>query len=96
MRAAIVAPATGGELEATLGSLTAEGYEVGESTLVRAPAGFSADAPRVELLRFTVMHAIKKTEPVPPEFYSDAFVEWCMEGFAGARPLVEWLVDNVG
>jgi uncharacterized protein (TIGR02453 family) len=96
MRAAIVASASGGKLESILGGLTAVGYEVGESTLVRAPSGFSADAPRVELLRYTMMHAIRKTEPVPQEFYSEAFVDWCMEGFAGVRPLVDWLVDNVG
>lgn len=96
MRSAIVASASGGKLEGILGGLKAVGHEIGESTLARGPAGFSADAPRAELLRYTVMHAITKTEPVPPEFYGPEFVDWCMERFLTVRPLIDWLVDNVG
>ena len=96
MRSAIVASASGGKIDGVLGGLRAVGYEVGESTLTRVPAGFSADAPRAELLRYTVMHAITKVEPVPPEFYSEAFVDWCMERFLEVRPMVDWLVENVG
>ena len=66
-----------------------------ESTLVRTPAGFSADAPRADLLRYTLLHAIAKVEPVPPEFYSAAFVDWYMERFVQTKPLVDWLIDNV-
>ena len=50
LRAAIVAPATGEEFERILGGLEADGYEIGEQGLKRVPAGFSADAPRAELL----------------------------------------------
>jgi uncharacterized protein (TIGR02453 family) len=96
LRGAIVAPASGGELQALLGSLATDGYEVGEATLKRVPAGFSADAPRAELLRYTVVHAIKKFEPAPVEFESAAFVPWCMGRFERVKPLVDWLVQHVG
>ena len=96
LRSAIVAPASGGELETILSGLTDSGYELGESTLARVPAGFSADSPRAELLRFTVIHAIVKVQPVPAEFASAAFVDWCMARFVQVKPLVDWLVDNVG
>ena len=92
LRAAIVAPATGEEFERILGGLEADGYEIGEQGLKRVPAGFSADAPRAELLRLTVVHAILKVAP-PPEFESAAFVDWCMERFVRCKPLVDWLGD---
>ena len=96
LRAAIVAPATGIELESLLGSLTDDGYEIGEATIKRVPAGFSADSPRADLLRFTVVHAIEKVSPAPAEFESEALVAWCMERFVRCKPLVDWLVDNLG
>ena len=69
LRSAIVAPASGGELEATSRRADRCGLRDWASrTLARVPAGFSADSPRAELLRFTVMHAIVKVEPVPAEF----------------------------
>ena len=96
LRGAIVAPASGGEFERLLGELEADGYEIGEKGLARVPAGFSKDAPRADLLRLTVVHAIETVSPVPPEFESAAFAGWCMERFARVRPLVDWLVEYVG
>ncbi len=96
LRAAIVAPETGEELAAVIDGLRADGYSVGESTLARVPRGFAADAPRADLLRYTVVHAIEETEPVPPEFTTPAFVDWTLERFARVKPLVDWLADNLG
>ncbi|NTU71419.1 MAG: DUF2461 domain-containing protein [Coriobacteriia bacterium] len=95
LRAAIIAPATGEELAAMLDGLTAEGYELGDKTLARVPAGFSAESPRAELLKYTAVHAIEKTEPVPPEFAGPEFVDWCMERFLRTKPLVDWLADAI-
>ena len=89
-------PASGGEFERMLGELEADGYEIGERGLVRVPAGFSADAPRADLLRLTVVHAIETVTPAPPEFESAAFVDWCLARFVRVKPLVDWLVDNIG
>lgn len=96
LRGAIVAAASGGELERILRELQAAAYEIGESTLARVPAGFSADSPRADLLRYTVMHAIAKVSPVPAEFESAAFVGWCLERFVQVKPLVDWLAEHVG
>ena len=95
LRAAIVAPQSGEEFERMLGGLGAEGYEIGEQGLKRVPAGFPADAPRAELLRLTVVHAILRTEP-PVEFESGDFVDWCMVRFVRCKPLVDWLVEYIG
>lgn len=95
LRAAIVAPASGEEFERILGELAADGYEIGERGLKRVPAGFSADSPRADLLRLTVVHAIQRSEP-PKEFERAEYVEWCMERFVRCKPLVDWLVDHIG
>jgi len=96
LRSAIVAPATGEPFSAMLEGLEAGGFEIGERTIARVPAGFSADSPRADLLRLTAVHAIRKFSPIPPEFASAAFVDFCMEHFLETRPLVDWLVETVG
>jgi uncharacterized protein (TIGR02453 family) len=96
LRAGIVAPATGTELERILGELEAAGYEIGERTLARVPQGFSAHAPRADLLRLTMVHAILAVSPPPPEFGGPEFVEWSMAHFATVRPLVDWLAETIG
>lgn len=95
LRAAIVAPASGGEFERLLAEMEAGGFGVGEKTLARVPAGFSADAPRADLLRMTVVHAIQVVEPVPEAFFGPEFVDWCMERFVRTKPLVDWLVEHI-
>jgi len=96
LRSAIVAPASGEEFAELLAGLAADGFGIGEKTLARVPAGFSADAPRADLLRMTVVHAIEVVSPVPKEFFGPEFVDWSMERFLHTRPLVDWLVEHVG
>ena len=96
LRSAIVASASGEGLERILGELGSAGYEVGEATLARVPSGFSADSPRAELLRYTMVHALRRVSPEPPEFASAAFVGWCMEQFVAVKPLVDWLAETIG
>jgi len=94
LQAAIVAP-SGREFERMLRELEADGFEVGEQGLARVPVGFSADAPRADLLRMTVVHAIRHALP-PAEFTTPEFVDWCMERFLKTKPLVDWLAEHVG
>jgi len=96
LRSGIVAPASGEEFAALLGGLEATGHELAEATLARVPAGYAADAARADLLRLTVVHAIRVVNPVPPEFYGPEFVDWCMDRFTDTTPLVNWLVEHVG
>jgi uncharacterized protein (TIGR02453 family) len=95
-RSAVIDGVRGAALERILSGLTAEGFEVGESTLKRVPSGFSAQAPRAELLRYTWIHAIRKVSPPPPEFESEQFVAWCMDRFGQVKPLVDWLAETAG
>jgi len=79
-----------------LGDLTSAGFELGEPRLKRVPAGFSAQHPRAELLRFTELHALEKASPPPDEVFSPKFVDWCMQRFGQVKPLVDWLAEQLG
>jgi len=91
MRQAIAEEPSGGAIQAIVDGLREDGYYVGDEAYKRVPRGFAADHPRGELLRFGSLHAMKQDLPVPPEFYSDAFVGWCASQFSDFAPLVEWL-----
>jgi uncharacterized protein (TIGR02453 family) len=95
LRAGIIAPASGERFASILSDLEASGFEIGERTLARVPAGFPADSPRADLLRLTVVHAIRKVSPPPPEFASAAFVDWSMANFLRTKPLVDWLAETI-
>ncbi len=96
LRTAIVAEKTGGELaERSWPASRRTGTRLAIRRSRECPAGSAADHPRADLLRFTVLHAIEQTSPPPPEFTSEAFVDWCMERFLRTRPLVEWLSVNL-
>ncbi len=83
-------------LNALLDDLRHEGYRVGDQTLKRVPAGYSAQHPRAELLRFTNVNAIAEVSPPPAELESAAFVDWCMQRFTQTKPLVDWLAEQLG
>ena len=91
MREAIAADGTGRELVEIVTRLADAGYAIGDEAYKRVPAGYPADHPRADLLRFGSLHAMKAGLPVPPEFYSAAFVEWCTGYFSETAPLVNWL-----
>ena len=42
------------------------------------------------------MNAIAEVSPPPAELESAAFVDWCMERFTQAKPLVDWLAEELG
>jgi uncharacterized protein (TIGR02453 family) len=83
-------------LEQILADLSSEGYSIGDQTLKRVPAGFSAQHPRAELLRYTTVNAMAKISPPPAELETAAFVDWCMQHFTRTKPLVDWLAEEVG
>jgi uncharacterized protein (TIGR02453 family) len=84
-------------LDHILEDLRGAGYEISEPARKTVPKGFSAQQPRAELLKFgDHIHAIRPFSPPPAEFTSPAFVEWSMEQFALAKPLVDWLAEQLG
>ena len=94
-RLAVVSPERGPRLGAIVTAARDAGLEVGGAELKRLPAGFTAEGPAAELVRFKWLHAIRKVEPPPVELGSAAFVAWCMERFGEARPLVDWLAETI-
>jgi len=95
LRAAIAAEATGTELVAITRALSDAGYVIGDEAYKRVPVGYPPDHPRADLLRFGSLHAMKSDLPVPPEFFSAAFVDWCARQFRETKPLVDWLASVV-
>jgi uncharacterized protein (TIGR02453 family) len=94
-RAAVAEDGRGGELSRLLAEIRDAGYQVGDETRKRMPAGFSADHPRAALLRHTRLHALMRTEPPPKELLKTGFVDWCLERFAPVSGLVDWLASEL-
>ena len=96
-RSAVVDGLHGPWLEHILDDLRTAGFEVSEPTRKTVPKGFSAQQPRAELLKHTDhLHALRAFSPPPAEFTSPEFVAWTMGQFAQVKPLVDWLVEQLG
>jgi uncharacterized protein (TIGR02453 family) len=94
-RRAVADDVQGPRLQVEVDRLIAAGWAIRGETLTRVPAGYSADAERLELLRHKSLHAAKTWEPV----------EWLHErralhevrtAWRDLRTLNAWLADNVG
>lgn len=86
----------GEDLERIAVRAAADGIEVrGSSTLKTAPRGFSADHPRIGLLRYKGLVAWKQW-PVEP-WLGTAGTRQRVEAFLRAsQPLAGWLARHVG
>lgn len=98
-RAAVDDGATGAALAAIVAELTggpaARRYDVASPGLKTAPRGYPKDHPRVELLRAKSLAAIRHVEPTRWLGTKDAGPR-ILDLWRGTRPLVDWLVANVG
>ncbi len=95
-RQAVASEATGLELEQTITNLTKANIDVhGTDALKTAPKGYPRDHPRVELLRYRGLVAMKQW-PVAGWLGTSAAKTRIVEVFRAARPLCEWLEENVG
>lgn len=95
-RQAVVADSTGKALEAIIaklarGKISAEGRD----KLVRVPRGLPPDHPRAELLKYKGLIAWKRW-PVEPWLGQPAAKGKIVQFLRAARPLDEWLENNVG
>jgi uncharacterized protein (TIGR02453 family) len=86
----------GGELERIVAAIRGHGISVeGRDTLKTAPRGFTADHPRIELLRCKGLVAWKEW-PVEP-WLESATARGEVAGFLRtARPLSAWLAAHAG
>jgi uncharacterized protein (TIGR02453 family) len=94
-RRAVADDVQGPRLERELARLTAAGLQVGGDRLTRVPAGYSADSPRVELLKHKALHVSRHWEPADWLHERQASEE-VRNAWRELATLNTWLADNVG
>ncbi len=95
-RSAVAAEKTGSDLVAIVDRLTTDKVEVGgSSSLKRAPKGYPADHPRIELLRHKGLIAWRHW-PVAAWLGTAAAKRRVVEFLRAAAPLHAWLDEQVG
>src|ERR1700712_5102236 len=83
-------------LDALLPKLAAAGFPLGEGAPVKtAPRGRSADHPRIDLIRRTML-AVSHTFEPEPWFFDRELLDVVLEGFATIGRWNAWLAENVG
>lgn len=95
LRHAVANDATGAAVQALLDDLSAAGFEIGGSTLKRAPRGWSPDHPRIGLLRHTALTASRSWPPAAWMSTPDA-IDPVRETWRALAPLNDWLGRHVG
>jgi uncharacterized protein (TIGR02453 family) len=94
-RRAVADDVQGPRLQEEVDRLIAAGWAIRGETLTRVPAGYSADAERVELLRHKSLHAAKTWEPVE-WLHERRALDEVRTAWRDLRTLNAWLADNVG
>lgn len=95
LRRAVADDVTGSALDRAITKVTRAGFAIGGHQLVRLPAGYPADHPRADLLRFKTLTAHR-------EFGSPAWLATkrakteVAKALRSVAPLTEWLDANVG
>jgi uncharacterized protein (TIGR02453 family) len=96
LREAIAADASGRKLASIVATLRRKGYTVDtHESAAGAPRGFSADHPRLELLRMKDIHAGKMFGPSSAITTASA-VQHVRRACEDVAPLREWIHRNVG
>lgn len=90
-RAAVAEDLPGTELEKVVAAITADGPVVhGHGVLKSAPRGYSADHPRIELLRYKGITAWQQW-PVQPWLKTAAAKDRVVDFIRTSQPLNQWL-----
>jgi uncharacterized protein (TIGR02453 family) len=92
-RAAVDHDLTGGQLDALVSGLRAGGWDVTGDRLKTSPRGYSADHPRIELLRHRSLIA-GRSLGFEPVIHSPALLDEVRRDWRALRPLVDWLAAN--
>jgi hypothetical protein len=94
-RAAVDDPRRGAELERIVADRRAAGLQMAGPQLRSAPRGCSRDHPRIELLRFKGLAAMRHASPAEWSALPDALA--LVTGvWPAAAPLDDWLATHVG
>jgi uncharacterized protein (TIGR02453 family) len=95
LRRAVAEDVPGAALERAVAAVRAAGLDVGGDTLVRAPRGYPADHPRIELLRHRTLVASRHWTP-EPWLHTGAVLDRVRSAWRAVDPLLSWLDANVG
>jgi uncharacterized protein (TIGR02453 family) len=90
IREAIDDDRTGTELEELLAALEAQGFEQGGETLRTSPRGYSADHPRIALLRHKQL-MVGRSYGFEAEAIGPGLLDRVRGDWRATRPLVTWL-----
>lgn len=93
-RAAVVDDKRGAALERAIAAADKAGLSVGGATRAKVPRGMDPDHRRAKLLLHEGLWAGYEGR-VPKEAKTAKLVDWCVERFAGAAPVVRWLQSAV-
>jgi uncharacterized protein (TIGR02453 family) len=94
-RRAVADELQGPRLQEEIDRLAAAGWEIRGEKLTRVPAGYSADAERLDLLRHKSLHAAQSWEPAD-WLHDRRALERVRAAWQDLRTLNAWLADNVG
>jgi uncharacterized protein (TIGR02453 family) len=94
-RRAVADDVQGPRLQAEVDRLAAAGWAIDGERLVRVPAGFDADAPRLDLLKHKSMHASRSWEPAD-WLHTRRALDEVRDAWRDLTALNAWLDDNVG
>ncbi len=94
-RRAVADDVQGPRVQAEVDRLTAAGWEVRGEKLTRVPAGFSADADRLELLKHKSLAAGRTWEPAE-WLHTRRALDEVRSAWRDLTTLNTWLADNVG
>ena len=95
LRRAVADDVQGAALERAVAAVRSAGLEVGGDRLTRAPRGYPADHPRIELLRHRTLVAHTHAEP-EPWLHTPAVLDRVRAAWRAVAPLLDWLDANVG
>ncbi|MGY1753622.1 DUF2461 domain-containing protein [Blastococcus sp. SYSU D01042] len=95
-RRAVADPVQGGRLEREVQRLREAGWTIEGDRLVRVPAGYPADADRIELLKHKALHATRSWTPDEDWLHTRAVAARVREAWQDLATLNAWLADNVG
>jgi uncharacterized protein (TIGR02453 family) len=95
LRGALEPPRSARALDAALRSAQAARLELNQPELVRAPRGYPATHPRLEMLRRKRLTVARRHE-LAGRLHTAAAGRRIREELAAAAPLVRWLREHVG
>jgi uncharacterized protein (TIGR02453 family) len=92
IRAAIDHELTGAALERLLRALDRDGWSREGECLRTSPRGWSADHPRIDLLRHKSLYVIR-SYGFDDVIHTPALLDRVRDDWRAARPLVEWVLE---